>query len=1084
MRQISSNSVSTRQKRPKLSFRAFYITVLFIFAFAIITFVADQSARYSQGAQYGAAQRRALESRDVTRLLKRDEEVRHTLPYYIPSSCVTRANIMPQCRLVHHAKDKCAFIKANCPDEEAGLLSYLSLYYCDLSGAQPVAFIILTLWLGLLFTTIGIAASDFFCINLSTIASILGMSESMAGVTFLAFGNGSPDVFSTFAAMSSHSGSMAVGELIGAAGFITAVVAGSMALVREFKVGKKTFVRDVGFFIVAASFSMVFLSDGALHLWECCVMIGFYVFYVIIVVVWHWYLGRRRARRERDAAARGHYLSVTNEEIEVSEGDGDDEDAPAGERRYRDTDDFSALERGSSPGYASHDEDDSDGDEGRHLAAEMANSMRVTRTRGNRSNTITPIRPSLLGALEFRSVLSSLQKSRGSHARPIHLRRYSDDPTPPNTLGQYDGQVPYSDNVSTSGLSQENDSGSPPRPGPSIRTRAVSMNDAAGVKPADPAAFTVAQVPNIGIVAATPIFPRHLDIPDGSVSAPPASPLPLSPTISLSPPPSISRSRDVSPAPSQERPKRDSLAPPEGGYPGARHLRVDAGNDRISRGDSSMDSPTARSRQQLRPRLQIPGLSSRDSSRSQTNSPIMAFPAYTDSPAPISARSSKAPSLLLPEATLTPETYGSHDMEYHEIQERPISWWPYRFLPSPYILGSTLFPTLCTWRDKSIWDKFASVISAPSIFLLAVTLPVVESESDSKVEDELDPLHEERPTTMRKRSSIGPLLTPDSPSLEVEPEWIRYRRATESQERISRSPHRMSGHDTATVAISVENHHHHSHPSLIPSKQNSLDHMNTPLEHDTAKDWNRWLVAVQIFTAPLFVVFIIWANTSEATTRLLIQLVLYSLLGSLIAFGILALTTTPTKPPKYRFLLCFLGFVVAIAWISTIANEVVGVLKAFGVILGISDAILGLTIFAVGNSLGDLVADITVARLGYPVMALSACFGGPMLNILLGIGISGLYMTLKESNSRHEKHPNKKIKYKPYHIEVSRTLMISAITLLVTLVGLLIAVPMNKWVMSRRIGWGLIILWSISTVINLGVEISGVWGSTNSAFGQ
>jgi len=226
------------------------------------------------------------------------------------------------CRLVHHAEDKCQFILANCDDETAGLLNYLSLYYCKLPNAKPIAFSILTLWLGLLFSTIGIAASDFFCINLSTIASILGMSESMAGVTFLAFGNGSPDVFSTFAAMGSHSGSLAVGELIGAAGFITAVVAGSMALVREFRVGKKTFVRDVGFFVVAASFSMLFLADGALHLWECIVMIAFYLFYVIVVVVWHWYLGRRRRHRERDAAARGQYLIMTNEELEVTEEDG------------------------------------------------------------------------------------------------------------------------------------------------------------------------------------------------------------------------------------------------------------------------------------------------------------------------------------------------------------------------------------------------------------------------------------------------------------------------------------------------------------------------------------------------------------------------------------------------------------------------------------------------------------------------------------------------------------------------------------------------------------------------------------------
>jgi sodium/potassium/calcium exchanger 6 len=225
-------------------------------------------------------------------------------------------------------------------------------------------------------------------------------------------------------------------------------------------------------------------------------------------------------------------------------------------------------------------------------------------------------------------------------------------------------------------------------------------------------------------------------------------------------------------------------------------------------------------------------------------------------------------------------------------------------------------------------------------------------------------------------------------------------------------------------------------------------------------------------------VLIVWANTADASTKLLVQMILYSLLASLVVFAILISTTTASKPPKYSFLLCFLGFVVAIAWISTIANEVVGVLKAFGVFLGISDAILGLTIFAVGNSLGDLIADITVARLGYPVMALSACFGGPMLNILLGIGLGGLYMTIKDANHKHAKHPGKSIKYKPYGIEVSGTLMISAITLLITLVGLLIVVPWNKWIMSRRIGYGLIALWSISTAINLLVEL-GVFGNTS-----
>ncbi len=52
-----------------------------------------------------------------------------------------------------------------------------------------------------------------------------------------------------------------------------------------------------------------------------------------------------------------------------------------------------------------------------------------------------------------------------------------------------------------------------------------------------------------------------------------------------------------------------------------------------------------------------------------------------------------------------------------------------------------------------------------------------------------------------------------------------------------------------------------------------------------------------------------------------------------------------------------------------------------------SDAILGLTILAWGNSIGDLVPDVSVARSGFPRMGYSACFGGPLFNLLLGIGI-------------------------------------------------------------------------------------------------
>jgi len=237
-------------------------------------------------------------------------------------------------------------------------------------------------------------------------------------------------------------------------------------------------------------------------------------------------------------------------------------------------------------------------------------------------------------------------------------------------------------------------------------------------------------------------------------------------------------------------------------------------------------------------------------------------------------------------------------------------------------------------------------------------------------------------------------------------------------------PHRHSysnvGHHASTASVALyaedsDHHHHHSMPSTSPiSAKNDLVQISSPASSAASTKepgWNRWLVITQCFTAPYFVVFLVWANLENSTPKSLLLPSLYSLLGSLVALLIILYTTTPDKPPKWHFLLCFVGFAVSITWISTIANEVVGVLKTIGVIFSMSDAILGLTIFACGNSLGDLVADITgefcisvhvsnantegpaVAKLGHPVMALSACFGGPLLNSKLRIQHTSLGKT-------------------------------------------------------------------------------------------
>ncbi|CAH0492751.1 unnamed protein product [Peronospora farinosa] len=105
---------------------------------------------------------------------------------------------------------------------------------------------------------------------------------------------------------------------------------------------------------------------------------------------------------------------------------------------------------------------------------------------------------------------------------------------------------------------------------------------------------------------------------------------------------------------------------------------------------------------------------------------------------------------------------------------------------------------------------------------------------------------------------------------------------------------------------------------------------------------------------------------------------------------ILEHTTSPLAPPEGLFLAPFLGvaFIMSIIWIMNIANEVLTLLETLGALFGIPSSVLGVSVLAWGNSIGDLVSNMAIARDGFPTMAFAGCFAGPMFNLLVGIGLS------------------------------------------------------------------------------------------------
>ncbi|XP_077995406.1 mitochondrial sodium/calcium exchanger protein-like [Glandiceps talaboti] len=164
--------------------------------------------------------------------------------------------------------------------------------------------------------------------------------------------------------------------------------------------------------------------------------------------------------------------------------------------------------------------------------------------------------------------------------------------------------------------------------------------------------------------------------------------------------------------------------------------------------------------------------------------------------------------------------------------------------------------------------------------------------------------------------------------------------------------------------------------------------LTTPLV-DYNKDrnnWNRLLNSLHFLTAPIFCIFALKvAMMSVHEDFLAWQLTLC--FGSI--FCVLTfITSRHWKPPIYHAAFAYFGFVVCVIWIYCIANELINTLETIGVIFDISDEILGLLLLAMGNSFPDLITNRTNAKAGYSVMSMSACFGGPLLNMLLGFGLS------------------------------------------------------------------------------------------------
>lgn len=172
------------------------------------------------------------------------------------------------------------------------------------------------------------------------------------------------------------------------------------------------------------------------------------------------------------------------------------------------------------------------------------------------------------------------------------------------------------------------------------------------------------------------------------------------------------------------------------------------------------------------------------------------------------------------------------------------------------------------------------------------------------------------------------------------------------------------------------------------------------------------------------------------------------------SLGLLHYIIEKDPPETEQMPVILIAFIMSVFWISTVAGELLDCLAAVGVILELPPSLLGMTVLAWGNSVGDLVADVAVAKAGQPAMAMAGCFAGPMFNMLVGLGSALVIQTA-------DLYP------RAYELQFNLGIVIAFVFLFLSLMGSLLVVTLFRFRVPRFWGFCLVGIYAFFIAISL-----------------
>jgi len=164
----------------------------------------------------------------------------------------------------------------------------------------------------------------------------------------------------------------------------------------------------------------------------------------------------------------------------------------------------------------------------------------------------------------------------------------------------------------------------------------------------------------------------------------------------------------------------------------------------------------------------------------------------------------------------------------------------------------------------------------------------------------------------------------------------------------------------------------------------------------------------------------------------------------------LTLPNMENKEKRKWFPVTFIG---SILWIAAYSYLMVWWATILGRVVGISDAVMGLTVLAAGTSVPDLITSVLVAKQGHGDMAVSSSIGSNIFDVTVGLPLPWLLWSLSKGGE-------------PMKV-TSAGMGCSIGMLFLMLLIVIISIIAFKWKMTKSMGGIMVLMYGLFVAVSL-----------------